>query len=133
MPSRSGRPNPHLAVARVERHQRIIEALAARAPQAAGAAELAKAVEVSTRTIERDVAELLEAGVPLQVRRGPGGGYALATRRRTVLSLATDEVAVLVASLVGLGPYATATARTTLRKLLEASQDNEQRQRDLAR
>ncbi len=121
MPSRSGRPNPHLAVARVERHQRIIEALAARAPQTARAIELANALEVSARTVERDIAELLAAGVPIQVRRGPSGGYALMTRRRTEVTLHTDEVAVLIASLVGLGPYATATARTTLRKLLTAS------------
>jgi predicted DNA-binding transcriptional regulator YafY len=121
VPTRSGRPNPHLAVARVERHQRIIEALAAKAPRRTGAGELAQTVEVSTRTIERDVAELIEAGVPVDVRRGPGGGYALATRGRIVISLGSDEVAVLVASLVGLGPYATSTARTTLRKLLEAS------------
>ncbi|HEU5433325.1 MAG TPA: WYL domain-containing protein, partial [Thermomicrobiales bacterium] len=40
-------------------------------------AELAARFEVSTRTIERDLLALQEAGVPIWAQPGPGGGYGL--------------------------------------------------------
>src|SRR3979490_56198 len=41
------------------------------------AAELARRFEVTTRTVERDLLALQEAGVPIWAQPGPGGGYAL--------------------------------------------------------
>src|SRR5438093_642007 len=41
------------------------------------AAELAAHFEVSTRTIERDLLALQQAGVPIWTQPGPGGGYGL--------------------------------------------------------
>jgi predicted DNA-binding transcriptional regulator YafY len=43
----------------------------------ATAAQLAEALEVSERTILRDIDELSGAGVPVYAVRGPGGGFEL--------------------------------------------------------
>lgn len=40
-------------------------------------AELAKVLEVSSRTVQRYVARLQDLGIPVQGRRGPGGNYRL--------------------------------------------------------
>ena len=41
------------------------------------ASELAEHFEVTSRTIERDLLALQEAGVPIWAQPGPGGGYSL--------------------------------------------------------
>ena len=65
--------------------------------RAATAAELAAELEVSDRTIYRDVAALTEAGVPLWTEPGPGGGIRLVEGWRTRLDgLTAPEAAAIL-------------------------------------
>src|ERR1043166_5072212 len=62
---------------RTDRLYALVEELRARAPRFMRASELAERFEVTTRTIERDLLALQEAGVPIWAQPGPGGGYSL--------------------------------------------------------
>jgi predicted DNA-binding transcriptional regulator YafY len=109
----------HQALPLIERQHALIEEMSARAPRFVTAAELAPRTGTTVRTVERDVARLVAAGVPVQARRGPGGGYRIDARRvLPPLSLTPGEAAALIASLVAVGPYISAAAQTALAKLL---------------
>jgi predicted DNA-binding transcriptional regulator YafY len=106
---------PHLARLRVERHHRLIEELRL------AAGRPATALGVDVRTVERDIARLRDAGVPITARRGPGGGFRLAAPQSVPpVRLSPGEIAALIASVAAVGPDISATARSALTRLLEA-------------
>lgn len=113
-------------LARVERQHELIEALRAFAPRRITGDDLARRLGVSKRTIERDAADLVEAGVPLMVRRGAGGGYRIDHRTHLPrIALTPGEAAAIIASMVGVGPFRAATAQSALAKVVAAFDEPE--------
>ncbi|MCR6483456.1 WYL domain-containing protein [Amycolatopsis sp. OK19-0408] len=82
------------------------------------AEQLARELEVSTRTVLRDIDALSTAGVPVYAERGRHGGFALLPGFRTELTgLTHDEaLALLTGRAFGLGP----ALASALRKVLDA-------------
>ncbi|HET9920976.1 MAG TPA: YafY family protein [Ktedonobacteraceae bacterium] len=103
------------------------------------ARELAQRLEVSERTIYRDLEALGMAGVPVYTERGPGGGCVLAEGYRTGLTGLTEtEVRTLFMSGVpapltdlGLGQALEAALLKLLAALPQAHQRNIERARQL--
>jgi predicted DNA-binding transcriptional regulator YafY len=111
----------HQVVPLVERQHALIEALRARAPRAVSGRVLAEDLGVRSRTVERDIARLRDAGVPITVKRGPGGGYSIDARSRLEpITLTPGEVSALLSALVAVGPYSSGAAVTVMEKLLAA-------------
>ncbi len=71
------------------------------------AGDLARRLEVTTRTVRRDISRLRDLGYPVEAVAGPGGGYRLGAGGKLPPLLLDDEEALAVA--LGLR-VATATA-----------------------
>jgi len=115
-------------VNRTERLYAIADELRAAGPRGRTSAWLARRLEVSTRTVKRDVEALLQAGVPLWAQAGPGGGYVLdATRTLPPLNITGVEAAAIAVALAALPalPFAV-DARSALSKVLAAMPPAEQ-------
>lgn len=111
----------HLALRRVERQQALIERLHAARGERVQLSELAHDLGVSARTVARDVERLRLSGVPLATHQGRGGGVRLLPAgARISLVLDLPEAAALLSSLASLGPSATQSATSAMRKLAEA-------------
>jgi predicted DNA-binding transcriptional regulator YafY len=120
---------------RADRLLSMLMLLQARGRLTAG--QLAAELEVSVRTIYRDLDALSAAGVPVYAERGPGGGCALLEEYRTTLTgLTPDEVrALFMLSIpaplaeLGLGPELKAALRKLAAALPAAHRDDEARAR----
>lgn len=107
---------------RTDRLYALVEELRASAPSWRSAASLARQFEVSTRTIERDLSALQQAGVPIYASPGRRGGYAIDVEHTLPpLNLTPGEVTAIAAALAARGatPF-TAAGRSALQKILAA-------------
>ncbi|REK71423.1 helix-turn-helix transcriptional regulator [Paenibacillus paeoniae] len=99
--------------------------------------QLAERLEVTERTVLRDMEELSGAGVPVYAERGPQGGWLLTEGYRSSLTgLHSDELTALLLSSQGealsdLGQRQSLEAG--LRKLLAATTDTARRNAELVR
>lgn len=108
------------AVNRTDRLYALVEELRAAAPSWRSARSLAEHFEVSTRTIERDLSALQQAGVPIYATPGRRGGYALDIQHTLPpLNLSAAEVAAVASALAAANstPF-THAGRTALQKIL---------------
>lgn len=108
-------------VNRTDRLHALSEELRRAGPRGRTAAQLASWLEVSARTIKRDVAALQQTGLPVWAQAGPGGGYVMneAATLRPVSLTPPQVVAVAVAlAAEGDAPYAV-DGRAALEKLLD--------------
>jgi len=110
----------HLTLRRVERQHRLIELLGA-AREPVPSADVARRLGVGLRTVERDLARLREAGLPIESVSGARGGSRLPRSTRPLpVPLTFEEIAGLIASLVALGPTATPSSDSAMRALLRS-------------
>ncbi|WP_344351100.1 helix-turn-helix transcriptional regulator, partial [Catellatospora coxensis] len=89
-----------------------------------GGEELARRLEVSPRTLRRDVRSLQDLGYPITTVRGTGGGYQLAPGGSLPpLVLGEDEAATVVLALkdaaTGAYPADPSAAVTALAKIVQ--------------
>jgi predicted DNA-binding transcriptional regulator YafY len=112
---------------RTDRQFALVEELRAAAPEPRAARWLADRLNVSIRTIERDLAALQRSGLPVYGDRGRRGGYVLDKERTLpLLNMTPDEAMAISVALRELrGAPFEAAARTALDKLtlLMAEQD----------
>lgn len=100
------------------------------------ARDLAHRLEVSTRTVLRDIESLSAAGVPVYAERGRNGGFALLEGFRADVSALTDHEAQVLFAYTGLDTLSDLglgrEVRQTLEKLASTAPDDAlDRARDL--
>ncbi|UNT00754.1 WYL domain-containing protein [Streptomyces tubbatahanensis] len=90
-------------------------------------AELANRLEVSARTLRRDIDTLRELGYPVDALKGPGGGYRLGAGGKLPPLVLDDDQAIAIALALQTAPAtvtgiddAVARAFTTLRQVMPA-------------
>ena len=106
---------------RTDRLYAIDEALRRVSPRGTTAARLAEDLEISVRTIKRDVSALQQAGVPIWARPGPGGGYVLdASASLPPVAFTAAQAVALAVTLAAFpgGPFAV-DARNAAAKVLD--------------
>ena len=117
---------------RTERLYAIVEELRRAGSVGRTSTWLADRFEVSTRTIKRDMAALLEAGTPLEADEGRGGGYRLAKHGALApLAFTSGEAAAIVVAIAaepGL-PFLL-EARSALARVLGAMTGDQRREVD---
>ncbi len=108
-------------VNRTDRLYAMVDELRAVAPNSRTAQELADVYEVSTRTIERDILALQEAGVPIRGVAGRRGGYSIDPARTLppVNFSPAEALAVAIALADDASPFASA-GRAARNKVLAA-------------
>jgi predicted DNA-binding transcriptional regulator YafY len=114
-------------VRRTDRLYALVEELRSRAPRPVSRACLAASLEVTPRTVERDILALQQAGVPIWSQRGRGGGYALDARwSLPPLNFDATEALALISALAAARtlPFAEAGRRAE-QKILAAMQNGE--------
>ncbi|GAA1252758.1 YafY family protein [Pseudonocardia aurantiaca] len=117
---------------RTERLYAIAEELRAAGASGRTGTWLARRLEVSTRTIKRDIEALLQAGLPLWAQAGPGGGYVLdASGTLPPLNVTGAEATAIAVALAALPelPFAV-DGRSALSKVLAAMPDAERQRAD---
>lgn len=105
---------------RTDRLYALVEELRAAAPRHRSTTWLAERFEVSTRTIERDLSALQQAGVPIYATPGRRGGYAIDVQHTLPpLNLTAAEVAAVATALaVDSSTPFTHAGRSALQKIL---------------
>ncbi|MEV6687196.1 WYL domain-containing protein [Streptomyces sp. NPDC051130] len=108
---------------RTARLYALVEELRSAAPRPVTVAALATRFEVSTRTVQRDLQTLMEAGKPVRSIPGRGGGWSIAPEMTLPpVHLTADEASALTAALATAGattPYAGA-ARSAAQKIMSS-------------
>ena len=118
---------------RTDRLHAISEELRRAGPRGRTADRLAAWLEVSTRTIKRDVAALQETGLPVWAQSGPGGGYVLdAAATLPPVNLTPEQAAAIAVALAAQpeGPYAV-DGRVALEKILDVLEPDARRRAEI--
>jgi predicted DNA-binding transcriptional regulator YafY len=108
-------------VNRTDRLHALTEELRRAGPRGRTAQRLAAWLEVSTRTVKRDVDALQQAGVPVWASAGPGGGYVLdAAATLPPVTLTPAQAVAVAVALAGAtdAPFAV-DGRAALEKVLD--------------
>ncbi len=106
---------------RTDRLHALTEELRRAGSRGRTAQRLAEWLEVSTRTVKRDVSALQQAGVPIWAGSGPGGGYVLdASATLPPVNLTPAQAVAVAVALAGAAdaPFA-ADGRAALEKVLD--------------
>lgn len=129
----SGVASRFRGVNRTDRLYAIVEELRAVSPRPRSAAWLADRFEVSTRTLERDLDSLRQAGVPIYAENGRRGGYVVDTEHTLPpLGMTAGEALAVVVALSAIADSPFGSAAQTARQKVLATLPAPVRDRQLA-